>query len=53
MIHISNPLVASKKRTITCGKCEEIGHGEISQIHHGDEILNVNKEDNLLQLYEE
>ena len=53
MLHLSNPLVASKKRSITCGKCGELGHGAKSQIHHGDDNLNINEEDSLFHLYEE
>ena len=35
MLYMSNPLVASKKRTITCGKCGEIGHGAKSKVYNG------------------
>ena len=32
---MSHPLVASKKRIITCGKCGETGHGAKSRVYHG------------------
>ena len=34
MLHMSNPLVASKKRISICGKCGETGHGAKSIVHH-------------------
>ena len=35
MLHMSHPLVASKKRIVTCGKCGETGHGAKSRVYHG------------------
>ena len=48
MLQMSHPLVAVKKRSITCGICGEIGHSGRSKIHHGND-KNANTDDEILK----